>query len=203
LALAGLLGAESVGSVRGKWATKPLASLAFIATALAAGALDSPWGRAVLVALVLGAVGDVLLIPKSRKVFLAGILAFLASHIAYAVGFAQLGQRWAATAVAAAILVALALTLGRWLASKAPAELKPAVVAYLVVISIMVAFAAGAFGAGAPGLVLGAAIAFYLSDLAVAMNRFVSPSFKHRAWGLPLYYGAQLVFAWSVGPVGV
>jgi hypothetical protein len=39
---------------------------------------------------------------------------------------------------------------------------------------------------------------FYLSDLAVARERFVSSTFWNRAWGVPLYFGAQLVLASTV-----
>jgi hypothetical protein len=48
------------------------------------------------------------------------------------------------------------------------------------------------------GVILAAAVAFYLSDLAVARDRFVAPGFRNRLWGLPLYYGAQLLFVWTV-----
>ena len=39
----------------------------------------------------------------------------------------------------------------------------------------------------------------FLSDLAVARQRFLRTGFVDRLWGLPLYYGAQLVFASTVG----
>ena len=42
------------------------------------------------------------------------------------------------------------------------------------------------------------AIVFAASDVAVARDRFVARSFVNRAWGLPAYYAAQLVLAWSV-----
>jgi hypothetical protein len=42
------------------------------------------------------------------------------------------------------------------------------------------------------------AVMFYLSDLAVARDRFVAPGFTNRVWGLPLYYGAQLILALTV-----
>jgi uncharacterized membrane protein YhhN len=71
------------------------------------------------------------------------------------------------------------------------------VVAYLVVISAMVALAAGSAALGRPRLLVGA-VAFFVSDLSVARDRFVVPGFANRLWGLPLYYGAQLVFAASV-----
>ena len=44
-------------------------------------------------------------------------------------------------------------------------------------------------------------LAFYLSDLGVARQRFVSPGLINRFVGLPLYYGAQLLFAFSTGMV--
>ena len=46
--------------------------------------------------------------------------------------------------------------------------------------------------------IAGGALAFYLSDLSVARDRFVRPAFVNRAWGLPLYYGAQFVLAATV-----
>ena len=39
---------------------------------------------------------------------------------------------------------------------------------------------------------------FCVSDLSVARDRFVSPGFVNGAWGLPLYFGGQLLLAASV-----
>ena len=44
-------------------------------------------------------------------------------------------------------------------------------------------------------------MAFALSDLSVARDRFVRPGFANAAWGLPLYFAAQLVIASSVARV--
>ena len=52
-------------------------------------------------------------------------------------------------------------------------------------------------GAGRWGLLL-AAVVFFLSDLCVARDRFVSPGWENRAVGLPLYFGAQLLYGWFV-----
>ena len=76
-----------------------------------------------------------------------------------------------------------------------PASLRTAVHAYVAVISAMVATAAGAFGATGDAQLLAGAIAFFGSDLAVARERFVEKSFTNKLWGLPLYYGAQLLLA--------
>ncbi len=48
------------------------------------------------------------------------------------------------------------------------------------------------------GRIIGAAVMFYFSDLAVARDRFVEPGPVNRLWGLPLYYAAQFVFAATV-----
>jgi hypothetical protein len=93
------------------------------------------------------------------------------------------------------------------------------VLAYIAVITGMVAAAAGAVAGAGPALpataaltaggptarwvwqtaVMAAAVAFYLSDVSVARDRFVAPGFGNRIWGLPLYYAAQLLFALSTG----
>ena len=56
----------------------------------------------------------------------------------------------------------------------------------------------GAFGAGAGAPLLAGALGFFVSDLAVARERFVAKSFSNKLWGLPLYYAAQLVLAGTV-----
>lgn len=198
LAVAGLLVAERRGSQAGIWATKPVAALAFVAAAIAWGALDSTYGRIVLAGLVLSFAGDVLLIPRSRAVFRAGIASFLLGHVAYGVAFLVRGVSPAATALA---LVAAALPLAqvfRWLAPHVEPEMRVPVYAYMTVIMLMVAFAAGMVAAGGPPLALAGAVAFYLSDLSVARDRFVVEEFANRAWGLPLYFAAQLLIAASV-----
>ena len=59
----------------------------------------------------------------------------------------------------------------------------------------------GAYGAGAPWMVPVGAAMFTASDIAVVRDRFISKGFVNRAWGLPLYYAAQLVIAWSIAAV--
>lgn len=177
------------------WIAKPLSSSAFVAASLVEGLPSTAYGRWVVVALVLSWWGDVLLIPRSQKIFLAGILAFLSAHLAYGVAFAVRGMAVSWVLGTAVPLAALGVLVGRYFARRAPAGLKGAVVAYVGVLSTMVALAFGAYGRGGGALLPVAAIAFYLSDISVALNRFVRPSIVHRAWGAPLYFGAQLLFA--------
>lgn len=202
-AVCGLLYAESRESQRGIWWTKPAASLAFLGVALFSGALDSVYGRWVLLGLVLCLAGDVLLIPRDRPaVFRAGVLAFLLGHVAYSVAF--FGRPLAAGALAAggAVLLSALLVVWRWLGPTLPADMKGPVRAYLVVIGCMATLACGVTGAGGPvGVALGA-IAFTASDVSVARDRFVRHEFLNRAWGLPLYYAAQVVLALTPAFIG-
>jgi len=72
------------------------------------------------------------------------------------------------------------------------------VMAYVLALGAMVSLAIGAAaGWGRPLLAVGA-LAFAASDVSVARDRFVAPGLVNRAWGLPLYYAAQLVIALSV-----
>ena len=57
----------------------------------------------------------------------------------------------------------------------------------------MTALACAVTGAGGPSSVAAGAIAFTASDISVARDRFVQPGFANRAWGLPLYYLAQVL----------
>jgi uncharacterized membrane protein YhhN len=202
-AVCGLLYAEARQSQPGIWLTKPVASLAFLGVALSSGALDSMYGRWVLLGLVLCLAGDVLLIPRGRPaVFRAGVLAFLLGHVAYSAAF--LGQPRAVPGLAAggAVLLGALLVVWRWLAPTLPADMRGSVRAYLVVIGVMATLACGVTAAGGPaGIALGA-IAFTASDVSVARDRFVRHQFLNRAWGLPLYYAAQVVLALTPAAIG-
>ena len=41
-------------------------------------------------------------------------------------------------------------------------------------------------------------ILFAISDLAVARERFVAQTIRNKVWGLPFYYGAQVLIALSI-----
>jgi uncharacterized membrane protein YhhN len=200
LAVAGLLVAEHRGSRAGKCLAKPLASTGFLLVALAQGALDHGYGRAVLGALALGWLGDVLLLSEGvSRAFRAGLASFLLGHLAFAAAFALRGLDAAWLAGGGLAVLALALPVLLWLRPHVPDPMRVPVAAYVTVISLMVASAAGSFGAGAPGLVLLGAVLFFFSDLAVARERFVAKNFTNKLWGLPFYYGGQLLLAASVG----
>ncbi len=194
-----LLEAHRRGSKTFEWIFKPLASTGFLVAASLAGALDSAFGATLFVGFVFSFFGDVLLIPRTRPTFLLGLISFLLGHVAYVVAFARRGVSVPASGLAIVGLVFVGALVLRWLLPSVDARMKPPVMAYVVVISAMVAAAVGTVvELGNPWILVGA-VAFYLSDLSVARDRFVAPGFVNKTWGWPLYFGAQLVLAYCSG----
>jgi uncharacterized membrane protein YhhN len=179
---------------------KPLASLGFLVAAIGFGALESRYGKLVLAGLVLGALGDVFLLGHARQFFIGGLVSFLLGHVVYVVAFASLGLDASAAAATAVAMVVVLFFVGRWVFPHAP-EMRAPIAAYMLVIGLMCVAAVGAGGAGAPWMIPVGAIMFTASDIAVVRDRFVSRGFINRAWGLPLYYAAQLLIAWSIAAV--
>jgi uncharacterized membrane protein YhhN len=195
--LAGLLAAERTRS-SGRFLAKPLASAGFIAVAVAAGALDTGFGRWMVAALVLSALGDVFLLGSSEATFLGGLGSFLTAHLVYGIAFLVRGV--AAPGLLAIVPFAIfAWQVLRWLRPHLSDRMRGPVVAYAVVISIMGVLAAGTAADVWDWRIPTGAIMFVISDLAVARDNFVAPGFSNRLWGLPLYYGGQLLLAWAAG----
>jgi len=90
----------------------------------------------------------------------------------------------------------------KWLWPNLGAFKLPVVIYVIAIVSmVMGAFAVQSTG-GLPAperdyLALGAAL-FFLSDLAVARDRFIAREFKNKAFGLPAYYGAQLLIVAAI-----
>lgn len=157
----------------------------------------------VLSGLVLGLAGDVCLALPSPAAFRAGLLAFLLGHLAYVWAFTHLVRPAHWINPGFMLLVAVGIWVFWWLRPHL-GKLKGPVVAYIVVITLMLcgAWAVWLRSALKPGLataILVGALAFYLSDLCVARDRFVKKEFRNRLLGLPLYYLGQFLLAWSVG----
>jgi uncharacterized membrane protein YhhN len=201
-----LLYRERRGDLFGQAILKLMASTSFIGCALAAGAVESTFGRWVLAALVLSWVGDACLLSREKRPFLAGLVSFLIAHVAYCGAFLTIGIDRGAALIAAAVLAGAGVAVGFWLLPRVGGRMRAPVAAYLIVISCMVALGYGAMSAAIESVVptaiawilLIAPLSFYFSDLAVARDRFIAAGFVNRAWGLPLYYLAQLLFAVSI-----
>ncbi len=197
VAVAVLVTAESRGRRRPVLVAKPLASLAFVALGWARVVTGHAYDAWVLLALALCLAGDVLLM--FRGAFPAGLAAFLLAHVAYIAAFATLLQPrhwppiWAVPPLLASAAAANCLSphLGR---------LRAAVLAYVTVITVMLWGSLAVTMTGwTSWLTAAGAALFYVSDLAVARDRFVVERFASRAWGLPAYYLGQLFLALSVG----
>ena len=177
---------------------KMVASTAFVAVAISVGATDSTFGKVMLVGLALSWFGDLFLTYNGRGPFVAGLAAFLAGHVAYVIAFANrgLGDGFYLPLVAMAVV---AIPIALWLMPTVPRELKAPAIAYMTVISLMVATAVSTDAHTADWRIPVGAIAFYLSDIGVARDRFAAPGFINRLIGLPLYFGGQLLLAWAAG----
>jgi uncharacterized membrane protein YhhN len=196
VAVAGLLVAEHRGSQQGLWLTKPIASATFIWLGLESGALNTSYGKFVLAGLVLCMLGDVLLIPRGRPgVFRAGVFAFLLGHVAYSAAFLTQPMGLVGLVAGGALLVVVVWAVLRWLGGSLPPDMVVAVRTYMIVIGVMSTLACGVTAAGGPWQVAVGALAFTASDVSVARDRFVKHEFVNRAWGLPLYFAAQLLLA--------
>ncbi len=194
-----LLVFEARESRTGIWLSKPIAAAGFIACALGFGALESNYGIAILVGLCLSWLGDVLLISGGRgHSFLLGIISFFLAHCAYIVAFLGLAPDWQVAAIVAAVMAILLALFMRWIWSYLEGAFRWAVLAYVIVIGVMVALAAGASATTGNLALVGGALLFAVSDIFVARERFVATGFVNRKWGLPLYFLAQLVLAASV-----
>jgi uncharacterized membrane protein YhhN len=178
------------------WAAKTVASTCFVALAVHNNAFSSNYGIFVLGALALSWIGDILLLSPRGGLLLAGIAAFLLAHIAFAIAFATLTLDPSVFVAALTFWNVAALLLIRWLWKYLAGTKRIAVIAYLAVITVVAALA---FATGSP-IISSAAAFFAVSDISVARDRFVKRSIANRAWGIPLYYLAQVLFAMSLLP---
>lgn len=195
---------ERSGRALWQWVGKPLAALSFVAAALHWGAWETTYGKTILVGLCLGAVGDVLLIPRwHARAFMGALNLFLLGHVAYVIAFSALPLHGGAAALAAAGTVAVGIVIAIWLLPAVPEALRTPVLTYFGVIGVMLVTAVSAYWAGASILLAVGALGFAASDVAVARERFIQSSSVNRLWGMPLYFASQMALAASVATVSV
>ena len=169
------------------------ASTGFLLMALAGRCWSTWYGRFIALGLAGCWVGDVV----GPANFMAGVAAFLAAHLGFIIAFLCHGPRRNNLVRGLLVLLPSAL-LAAWLLPHVSAGDQPLVVAYLVVISVMVALAAGASGSPGGRWALAAAIIFYVSDIFVARWRYVAPGPLNMFLCYPLYYTACVLFAASI-----
>lgn len=155
------------------------------------------WVISFLVALILGWLGDILLIPENKPmIFKLGVLSFLLGHFGYILSFFSFNWNPSHTLFALGLTIGSSILIFKWLWKSVPSNFKIIVASYIIIISLMVVSSVGAAGGkNISPLVIPGSILFYISDISVAKSRFVDgPSFKNRIWGLPTYYYGQLLF---------
>lgn len=201
--LAGLLFFEKRDSIRGLLLTKPLLSALFVAAALTGPQADPEYFRWILAGLLLCMAGDVFLIFfLSKKLFLAGLVSFLAGHILYTVAFFTLAGSRGTSWIVITLFLAISAVVFTWLRPRLGKMLIP-VLAYIAIITAMVIGAASLAGTETVrfrgrALAFAGALLFYVSDIFVARHRFVTQNFFNRAVGLPLYFAGQFMIAFSI-----
>ena len=203
--LAGLLVAEKKQNLTGKLLTKTPASLLFIAAAAIQPHPLPDYTHWVIAGLAFCLVGDVCLALPQRPAFLVGLVSFLIGHVMYVFGFAALSPVRLWWSAGASCVAAVSVGVFFWLRPHLGKMTGP-VIAYVLIISLMLIGAIGVFRSGGlrpvgQWLILAGALLFYLSDLFVARQRFVSTGFINRAVGLPLYYAGQFLIAFSIGAI--
>jgi uncharacterized membrane protein YhhN len=176
---------------------KPVASLAFVLLGLARWTPGESVETWLLAALVLCLAGDVLLLwPRS---FDAGLAAFLLGHLVYARAFhvARPLQSWPPLLLLPLAVVGIAVAI--WLWPRLEGHRRLTVPLYIAAIAVMVWGGLAAARAGAVPAIAGiGAVLFFLSDITVARERFVHPSWRNRAVGLPMYYAGQVLLALTI-----
>lgn len=178
--------------------TKMALSTGFVATAVGVGALETSWGSWVLAGLAASWLGDLALVGRGRAVFLAGLGAFTLAHGCYVVAFLVRGLDSTAAVAGAAVMAAAGAGVLGWLRPHAT-RLMPAIAVYVTAVGAMVAGAIGTHSNEAAWPLLFGAVGFAASDIAVARERFVSPSPHNRVWGLGVYFAAQFLIAVASG----
>lgn len=184
---------------------KPLTTLLLVWLAASASTPVSPrWQRAVLAGLVLSLVGDVcLMLPVD--LFVPGLVAFLLAHLGYIVAFAP-GSGWGARGIAFAVLAGVAGVNLAGLLPRIEPALKGAVIAYVVVLASMAAFALArawtptlmqAHPGGTRLAALGG-VAFVASDSLLAWDKFGGGIPMPALLVLATYWFAQWCIARSV-----
>ena len=179
-----------------EYVCKPLTLGLLIACALALDPEDATVRAWFVVALVLCLLGDVfLMLPQDREGpswFVFGLASFLLGHIAYIVGMHVDGVDGARFLVGIVIVMGLLAVIGtrvlRGVRAGPDPGLAGPVVAYMFVISAMVA---SAIGVGQPAMVIGAGL-FYASDSLIAWNRFIRETTNSPLTIMVTYHLAQI-----------
>ncbi len=144
-------------------------------------------------------IGDLALSFTGRRAFLSGLIAFAGAHGLYTAGFfARSPMDLVAIAVAGVVMALTAGAILSWLSPHLPDQMTLPVNVYVGIISVMVVAAFGTSGSLADPRIPTAAVLFAISDVLVARQHFVIKDPWNRIIGLPTYYAAQVLFAFTI-----
>lgn len=167
-------------------AAKPAVMIGLLGVAITADldATAQPW---IVAALLLGLVGDIVLLPQVDR-FVVGLAAFLVGHLAYSIAFATLWSPSAWLVVGAVGVVVLIAVAGRPIETTlrgSPLHLP--VLAYVAVTAVVVLTGSST---GRP-LIVSGVLAFAASDGLLGAGRFLDPSRDMRVGVHVLYQLGQ------------
>lgn len=193
---------EKKESTVGLLLSKISLSLLFVLAVLIPPRPDFVYFLYMFAGLVLCLIGDVCLVFRQKKMFLAGLIFFLFGHILYLLGFFSVGRIQLWTGIGLAVILIAGARIYRWFAPHL-GNMRIPVLVYTVVISVMLAGAWSVLwrtnlALSARVMIFSGAFSFYISDIFVARDRFMKKDFSNRAFGLPLYYTGQFLLAFSV-----
>ncbi len=190
--------AVMAGSKAIEYVAKPLTMVVLIAAVLQMNPTSDAARVCFVVALVFCLVGDVfLMLPDRDRWFVFGLGAFLVGHLAYIPGLVLLGVSGIWLLIGVVIVGAFVATIGLRIVDgvrESEPKLVVPVMAYMVVISLMVA---SAFGTGRVVAIAGAGL-FYSSDAMIAWNGFIK---AHRLGPIAIivtYHVGQILLALSL-----
>lgn len=173
----------ATGRERQRWLTKPL-----LMPALMVGR-----DRATQRALALGGVGDVALLGRGDRAFMAGLASFLASHLAWIAALRQRqggGHLRARPALAAPYLAAFGM-LNAYLWKRTGKDRIPVIVYSTVLLAMSLA----AVDSGSPKAAAGGAL-FLVSDSLLALEKFAGLHLPaHEGLVMMTYTSAQALLA--------
>ena len=174
-----------------EYACKPLTMVLLVGCALALEPDDPAVRTWFVIALVLSLAGDVFLMLP-RDLFVFGLASFLLGHVAYIVGMHVDGVDGPRFLLGIVLVMALLAVIGtailRGVRAGPEPKLAGPVVAYMFVISAMVA---SAIGVGHPAGIVGASL-FDASDALIAWNRFLRETRYGRMAIIVTYHLAQM-----------
>lgn len=190
--------AVGTGNRRAEYLLKPATMFPLIAAALVLEPADDTMRTFFVVALCLSLLGDVfLMLPDQDRFFVPGLGSFLIAHIAYVVGLLAGGVSGVALALGVLLVAVAILAVAPRVVNGARSvdpRLGAPVLAYVLVISVMVACAVGSVVPAA----IGGAVLFYLSDLAIGWSRFVRDFRSARLVIITTYHAAQILLTLSL-----